>query len=107
MFTPLPAVMLVDPPPEWEPRIVEALPGIRILRVGHVSAACERVPTTWPLAIVVTEGQYAPDAARLADVASGVGAELVVAAAGEAVDALVPRIAVAVFAAEERRSRKL
>lgn len=51
--------------------------GLRVLRVGHVAAACERIPVVMPQLVVVPSTLRAEEADMLADRCVAVGAEVV------------------------------
>ncbi|CAN5831971.1 hypothetical protein BH11MYX4_BH11MYX4_25350 [soil metagenome] len=51
--------------------------GLRVLRVGHVAAACERLPVVMPQLVVVSSTMSAPDVEVLADRCVAVGAQVV------------------------------
>jgi hypothetical protein len=50
--------------------------GLRVLRVGHVAAASERIPVVMPLVVVTSTGLRPEDAELLADRCVAVGAEI-------------------------------
>ena len=50
--------------------------GLRVLRVGHAAAACERIPVFMPQLVVVPSGIGKADADLLADGCVAVGAEV-------------------------------
>ena len=50
--------------------------GLRVLRVGHVAAACERLPVVMPQLVVVSAALNSADAEMLADRCVAVGAEI-------------------------------
>lgn len=50
--------------------------GLRVLRVGHVAAAGERIPITMPQLVVVPTTMRPEDAEMLADRCVAVGAEI-------------------------------
>lgn len=50
--------------------------GLRVLRVGHVAAACERIPVIMPQLVLVSTALREEDAEMLADRCVAVGAEL-------------------------------
>jgi len=50
--------------------------GLRVLRVGHVAAACERIPVIMPQLVVVPTSLRDEDAEMLADRCVAVGAEI-------------------------------
>jgi hypothetical protein len=51
--------------------------GLRILRAGHVAAACERIPVIMPQLVLVSANLDKADADMLNDRCVAVGAELV------------------------------
>jgi hypothetical protein len=50
--------------------------GLRVLRVGHVAAACERIPVVMPQLVVVSTTLRPEDLETLADRCVAVGAEV-------------------------------
>ena len=58
--------------------VTEALAdgGLRVLRVGHVTAACERIPVVMPQLVVVSTTVRPEDVEPLAERCVAVGAEL-------------------------------
>lgn len=50
--------------------------GLRVLRVGHVAAACERIPVVMPQLVVVPTTLRPEDTETLADRCVAVGAEV-------------------------------
>jgi hypothetical protein len=60
--------------------------GLRVLRVGHVPAACERIPVVMPQLVVVLSTLNAADAELLADRCVAVGADVFTVAAEAAGD---------------------
>lgn len=50
--------------------------GLRVMRVGHVAAACERLPVVMPQLVVALVTMLPQDAEVLADRCVAVGAEL-------------------------------
>lgn len=61
--------------------------GLRVLRVGHAAAACERLPVVMPQLVVVSAALNAADAEMLADRCVAVGADVVALAVDAEVDA--------------------
>ena len=53
-----------------------SLKGLRVLRVHHVAAACERIPVQMPQLIVVPSTMTAEDVEKLEDRAVAVGADV-------------------------------
>lgn len=51
--------------------------GLKVLKVGHVAAACERIPVVMPQLVVTTTALNAHDADTLNDRCVAVGAEIV------------------------------
>lgn len=51
--------------------------GLRVLRVGHVAAACERIPIVMPQLVVVSTTLRPEDTEMLEDRCVAVGAEVV------------------------------
>lgn len=51
--------------------------GLRVLRVGHVAAACERIPVVMPQLVVVSTMLRADDTDMLTDRCVAVGAEII------------------------------
>ena len=50
--------------------------GLRVLKVGHVAAACERIPVTMPQLVVVASSIRQDELDMLADRCVAVGAEV-------------------------------
>ena len=50
--------------------------GLRVLRVGHIAAACERIPVVMPQLVVVPSTVGMEEAEMLADRCVAVGAEV-------------------------------
>lgn len=50
--------------------------GLQILRVGHVAAACERIPVTMPQLVVVASSLHPAEVDMLTDRCVAVGAEI-------------------------------
>lgn len=51
--------------------------GLKVLRVGHVAAACERIPVVMPQLVIVSATLPTAEAEMLADRCVAVGAEVV------------------------------
>jgi hypothetical protein len=77
-FQPTAAAMLVGLSESVASRCAYALGTLRIIRVAHVAAACERMPVTLPRIVVVGEGLSDADANTLRERTIACGAELVV-----------------------------
>lgn len=73
-----PTAMLVGLPDQLAGRCTAVLAGtgIRVLRVGHVAAACERVPVAMPQIVVVLEDLAEAERELLEDRCVAVGAQL-------------------------------
>lgn len=52
-FFPVPCAMLVGVDDQDAEAVLAALAPLKILKVGHVPAACERMLATWPLVVVL------------------------------------------------------
>jgi hypothetical protein len=63
--------------------------GLRVLKVGHVAAACERIPVVMPQLVVVSTTLRAEDVDMLADRCVAVGAEILQVAPDSAADGSV------------------
>jgi hypothetical protein len=61
--------------------------GLRVLRVGHVAAACERIPVIMPQLVVVAATIRAEESDMLADRCVAVGAEVLKVAPDAPIDA--------------------
>jgi hypothetical protein len=61
--------------------------GLRVLRVGHVAAACERIPVIMPQLVVVATNLRPEESDMLADRCVAVGAEVMKLAPGAPIDA--------------------
>ena len=51
--------------------------GLRVLRVGHIAAACERIPVVMPQIVVASTALHATDQEMLADRCGAVGADVI------------------------------
>ena len=73
-----PTAMLVGLPDALGPTCATALTdgGLRVLRVGHVAAAAERIPVIMPQLVVIPAGMSRSDSDLLADGCVAVGAEV-------------------------------
>ena len=63
--------------------------GLRVLRVGHVAAACERIPVVMPQLVVVSTTLGPVDIEMLTDRCVAVGAEIIKVAPDSATDGAV------------------
>ena len=63
--------------------------GLRVLRVGHVAAACERIPVVMPQLVVVSTTLRSEDTDMLTDRCVAVGAEIIKVAPDSAIDGAV------------------
>ena len=61
--------------------------GLRVLKVGHVAAACERIPVIMPQLVVVSATLRQEESDMLADRCVAVGAEILTVAPNATVDA--------------------
>lgn len=61
--------------------------GLRVLRVGHVAAACERIPVVMAQLVLVSAPLRAAEADMLTDRCVAVGAEILEVAAETSADA--------------------
>jgi hypothetical protein len=66
--------------------------GLRVLRVGHAAAACERIPVIMPQLVVIPAGIGKVDAEVLTDGCVAVGAEVCTVAPGDDLAELVERL---------------
>lgn len=75
---PTPTAILVGLPDDLAETCMQTLDeaGVRILRVGHVAAAAERIPVTMPQLIIVTTLMVQAELDTLADRCVAVGAEV-------------------------------
>lgn len=74
-----PTAILVGLSPPLATSCVDALSsegGLRVLRVGHVAAACERIPVIMPRLVVVSSALRPEEVETVADRCIAVGAEL-------------------------------
>src|SRR4051812_10211619 len=92
-------VMLVDVPVDLERFIARAL-GMSILRVNHAHAACQRMPTTLPLVVVVGGERTAEEVALLEEHTLAIGAQLVQLAQVKELDKLELHLKAAARAAD-------
>lgn len=86
-----PTAILVGLPEDLAAECTETLSdgGLKVLRVGHVPAACERIPVVMPQLVVTTAALSPHDADTLNDRCVAVGAEIVRIAADQDRRALV------------------
>jgi hypothetical protein len=66
--------------------------GLRVMKVGHVAAACERMPIVMPQLVVVLTTLLPEEADTLADRCVAVGAELLKLAPETSAEALRPML---------------
>ncbi len=76
-----PSALLVALPEQLAARCTAVLgsTGLRVLRMGHVAAACERIPVVMPQLVVVSSGAGTlaePDLEMITDRCVAVGAQL-------------------------------
>lgn len=73
-----PTAILVALPDPIAQSCIEALTdeGLRVLRVGHIAAANERIPVVMPQLVIVPANLGTADADRLTDRCVAVGAEV-------------------------------
>lgn len=79
--------------------------GLKVLRVGHVAAACERIPVTMPQLVIVTRELSDEDRALLQDRSVAVGAELLTLAPAAAGTSLLDVVRDAAKTARARAFR--
>jgi hypothetical protein len=74
-----PTALLVGVPEPLAATCTDALAdgGLRVLKVGHVAAACERIPVIMPQLVVVSASIRQEESDMLADRCVAVGAEIV------------------------------
>jgi len=63
--------------------------GLRVLRVGHVAAACERIPVVMPQLVIVSTTLRPEDTDMLTDRCVAVGADIIKVAPDSAADGAV------------------
>jgi hypothetical protein len=70
------SALLVGPNSPVADRVTEGFEqaAVRVLRVGHAAAACERLPVAMPQVVVVLGALHAEEREALADRATAVGA---------------------------------
>lgn len=92
-----PTAILVDLPDGVAARCTALLSGsgLRVLRVGHVAAACERIPVVMPQLVLVSPALDDLDREMLADRCVAVGADVLV---------ITPELAEATLASELRQA---
>lgn len=80
-----PAAILVALPEDLAAVCAESLAdgGLKVLRVGHVAAACERIPVVMPQLVVTLDSLRADEADLLVDRCVAVGAEVIRLAADQ------------------------
>ncbi len=73
-----PTAILVNLPEPLATTVAEQLAdgGLKVLRVGHVAAACERIPVTMPQVVAIPTSLSPADAESLVDRCVAVGAEV-------------------------------
>lgn len=73
-----PTAILVGLPEDLAAECTETLAdgGLKVLKVGHVAAACERIPVVMPQLVVTTTSLHAHEAETLNDRCVAVGAEV-------------------------------
>lgn len=73
-----PTAILVSVPEPLATTVADLLAdgGLKVLRVGHVAAACERIPVTMPQIVVISTTMRAEDADSIVDRCVAVGAEV-------------------------------
>lgn len=74
-----PTAILVGLPEDLAADCIETLSdgGLKVLKVGHVAAACERIPVVMPQLVVTTTALNAQDMDTLTDRCVAVGAEMI------------------------------
>jgi hypothetical protein len=74
-----PTAILVGLPEDLAAHCTETLAdgGLKVLKVGHVAAACERIPVVMPQLVVTTTLLSAHDADTLNDRCVAVGAQVI------------------------------
>lgn len=74
-----PAAILVALPDDLAAVCTESLDdgGLKVLKVGHVAAACERIPVVMPQVVVIMSTLRPEEADLLADRCVAVGAEVI------------------------------
>lgn len=84
-----PTALLVGVPEPLAQTCTDALSdgGLKVLRVGHVAAACERIPVIMPQLVVVASNIRQEESDMLADRCVAVGAEVLKVAPDAAPDA--------------------
>jgi hypothetical protein len=74
-----PTAILVGLPEDLAADCIETLSdgGLKVLKVGHVAAACERIPVVMPQLVITTTALNAHDMDTLTDRCVAVGAEMI------------------------------
>lgn len=74
-----PTAILVGLPEDLAATCIETLSdgGLKVLKVGHVAAACERIPVIMPQLVITTTALLPHDAETLNDRCVAVGAEVI------------------------------
>lgn len=80
--------------------------GIKVLAVGHVAAACERIPIVMPQLVIARSVLPEVEAERLNDSCVAVGADLMRLGLDVDLDALTPRLKSAAGIAKIRAMEK-
>jgi hypothetical protein len=105
-FRPTPSAMLVAVPDDLAARCAATLEPLRMIRVAHAAAACERMAVTLPRVVVVVDTLLPNDRTMLEERAIACGAQLVFVSAGadpEALDVILREAAAT--SAKKRGSR--
>lgn len=89
-----PTAILVGLPEDLAAECIETLSdgGLKVLKVGHVAAACERIPVVMPQLVVTTTALNAQDAETLNDRCVAVGAEIIKITPGQDLRALAVQL---------------
>ena len=105
-FQPTPSAMLVGLPETVAAHCALVLDSLRMIRVGHAAAACERMPVTLPRVVVVIDTLSSQDRAMIEERAIACGAELVLVTSSPDLNDLGARLhAAAEVSAKKRGSR--
>jgi hypothetical protein len=102
-FQPTPSAMLVGLSEPVATRCASVLSNLRIIRVAHAAAACERMPVTLPRIAVLPSSLLDHELANLKERAIACGVELVVLGANVDDGALAAMLTTAAEAAAKRK----
>jgi hypothetical protein len=98
-----PSAMLVNVPADLADEVAAGLAPLKILRVAHVAAACERMVANWPLVVVLGPRAKPAELEAIRATALDVSAQLVVLVDSPRLERLRLELAAATRAAVQMR----